>query len=267
MALEGALLTAQSTITAVGFKIIGAILLWIVGRWLISMVTKLIERGLTAKQFDPTLQRYLVSITGVALTVILVIGILGYFGIETTSFAALIAAVGIAIGAAWSGLLANFAAGAFLMILRPFKVGDYIVGGGVEGTVKEIGLFSSTLLTPDNVITLVGNNKILGDTLKNFTASNYRRVDRVAQIDHSVDPIDAIARLKARIATIPNVTTAPPPDVEILDFNALGIQLAVRPYCKNTDYWQVYFDTNRVIYEEFSKAGYAVPSRHETQKT
>jgi small conductance mechanosensitive channel len=265
MNFDGVVSTASQLVTQFGFKIIGAILLWIVGRWLISMVVNLIGRALTAKQFDPTLQQYLVSITSVALTVMLVIGILGFFGIETTSFAALIAAAGIAIGAAWSGLLANFAAGAFLLILRPFKVGDYIHAGGVEGTVKEIGLFTSTILTPDNIVTMVGNNKVMGDNIKNFTASDYRRVDRVAQIDHSVDPADAIRRLKARLSAIPNVVQTPAPDVEILDFNHLGTQLAVRPYCKNDNYWQVFFDTNKLIREEFSKAGYPVPAQHELQ--
>ena len=106
---------------------------------------------------------------------------------------------------------------------------------------------------------------MLSDNIRNYTASDYRRVERVAPIDHSVDPMDAIRRLKARLSAIPNVVQAPAPDVEILDFNNLGTQLAVRPYCKNEHYWQVYFDTNKVIREEFSKAGYPVPTQHETQ--
>jgi small conductance mechanosensitive channel len=254
--------TAQQIIVNFGLKLLGAFALWWAGRWLIGLGARLIQKALTARQVDATLQRYLASIIGVVLNIVLVIGILGFFGFETTSFAALLAAAGVAIGAAWSGLLANFAAGAFLMVLRPFKVGDYISGGGVEGTVREIGLFATTILAPDNVVTLVGNGKLLGDTLKNFSASPYRRVDRVAQIDHTVDPADAIARLKSRLATIPNVKADPAPDVEILDFNAMGAQLAVRPYCHTDHYWQVYFDTNQAIREEFSRAGYGVPSAH-----
>jgi small conductance mechanosensitive channel len=262
MDINGTLTTIQQIVVELGLKLIGAFVMWWAGRWLIGMAIRLIQRTLTARQIEPTLQRYLASIIGVVLNIVLVIGILGFFGFETTSFAALLAAAGIAIGAAWSGLLANFAAGAFLMVLRPFKVGDYIGGGGVEGTVREIGLFTTTILSPDNVLTMVGNGKLLGDNLKNFTAEPYRRVDRLAQIDHSVDPSDAIARLKVRLAAIPNVMAQPAPDVEILDFNALGAQLAVRPYCHTDHYWQVWFDTNRAIHEEFSRAGYGVPSAH-----
>lgn len=265
MEFTGSLATVQQIVVQFGLKLVGAFVLWWAGRLLISLAMRLVQSALTARQVDATLQRYLVSIIGVVLNLVLVIGILGFFGFETTSFAALLAAAGVAIGAAWSGLLSNFAAGAFLMVLRPFKVGDYIGGGGVEGTVREIGLFTTTILAPDNVITMVGNGKLLGDTLKNYSAAPYRRVDRLAQIDHSVDPADAIARLRQRLPAIPNVLAEPAPEVAILDFNALGAQLAVRPYCHTDHYWQVWFDTNQVIREEFSRAGYAVPARHEVQ--
>jgi small-conductance mechanosensitive channel len=148
----------------------------------------LTSRVLTARNFDPTLQRYLANILAVVLNVVLVVAILGYFGVETTSFAALLAGVGLAVGAAWSGLLSNFAAGAFLIIFRPYKVGDYVVvAGGVEGTITEIGLFNTTLLSPDNVAVIVGNAKVSTDTIRNFSARAYRRVDRTAQVAFGVD--------------------------------------------------------------------------------
>jgi small conductance mechanosensitive channel len=182
--------------------------------------------------------------------------------LETTSFAALLAAAGIAIGAAWSGLLANFAAGGFLIVLRPFKVGDYVSAGGVEGTVEAIGLFGTTIVTPDNVQALVGNGKIFGDTIKNFSVNPHRRVDRLAQLAHGVDVGDAIARLRAALAAIPNVKPEPAPDVEVIDFTPMGPVLAVRPYCHTDHYWQVYFDTNRAITRTFGAAGYPVPEQH-----
>jgi len=160
---------AAPIITTVGFRIIGAVVLYLIGRWLIRLAVGLLSRVLTVRTFDATLGRYIVNILGVGLNIVLVVAILGYFGVETTSFAALLAGVGLAVGAAWSGLLANFAAGAFLVVFRPYKVGDYVVAAGVEGTVAEIGLFNTTLLTPDNVTTIVGNAKVSGDTIKNFS--------------------------------------------------------------------------------------------------
>jgi small conductance mechanosensitive channel len=254
----------QDVILAFGLKAVGALLVWIIGRWLIGVAINLMSAGLNRQKVDPTLTRYLGSIIAISLNIILVVAILGYFGVETTSFAALVAAVGIAIGAAWGGLLSNFAAGAFLIVLRPFKVGDYVLAGGVEGTVDQVGLFGTSIITPDNVYTIVGNAKIFGDNIKNFSTNPHRRVELSAQLAHCVDTADATARLKAAIARIPNVLSKPGPDVEIL---SCGPVLAVRPYCSNAHYWQVYFDTNRVIREAFSAAGYPVPEAHQVMRT
>lgn len=245
--------------TVFGVKILAALAFWIVGRWLIHFVVRMLQKALGRQQVDPTLLRYVGSIVTVMLNIVLVIGILGYFGIQTTTFAALIAAAGVAIGMAWSGLMSNFAAGAFLIVLRPFKVGDFVTIGGVTGTVREVGLFATTLDTPDNVLTVVGNNKIFSDTIQNFSANAFRRVELKAQLAGTTDAAAAVALLKERIAAIPNVLTEPPVDVEILEFTLVGPVLAVRPYCHNDHYWQVYFDTNRVIRESFGEAGYAAP--------
>lgn len=242
--------------------IVGTIILLIIGRWLISFSVRLITRSLEKQRVDPTLLRYVGNIVSVILNVALVVAILGYFGVETTTFAALLAAAGVAIGLAWSGLLANFAAGALLIVLRPFKVGDFITAGGITGTVKEIGLFVTTINTLDNVLAVVGNNKIFADNIQNFSANPYRRVDLVAQLNHVVDHKTAIHLLKERLAKIPNVASAPAPDVEILEFNLAGPMLAVRPYCHTDHYWQVYFDTNRVIRESFGEAKFPVPEQH-----
>ncbi|MDQ0138621.1 mechanosensitive ion channel family protein [Cupriavidus necator] len=245
--------------TEFGVKILAALAFWVVGRWLIHVVVRMVQNALTRQKVDPTLLRYVGSIVTVTLNVVLVIGILGFFGIQTTTFAALIAAAGVAIGMAWSGLMANFAAGAFLVVLRPFKVGDFVTIGGVTGTVREIGLFATMLDTPDNVQTVIGNNKIFSDTIQNFTANAFRRVELKAQLAGSTDVADAVTLLKTRIAEIRNVLAEPPVDVEILEFTLVGPVLAVRPYCHNDHYWQVYFDSNRIIRECFGQAGYAAP--------
>ncbi len=260
--ISGIVNTLQTQLTALALKLGGAILLWLAASWLIRKGVGLLSRLLKRQNIDATLVRYLVNFVGVMLNIVLVVAILGYFGIETTSFAALLAAAGVAIGAAWSGLLANFAAGAFLILFRPFAVGDFIEAGGVMGTVKEIGLFVTAIDTLDNVRTIVGNNTIFAGNIQNFSANPYRRVDLVAQLNHSVAPDQAIALLKENIAKIPNIMQDPAPDVEILEFNLAGPVLAVRPYCSNDHYWQVYFDTNKVIRESFGEAGYPTPESH-----
>jgi len=254
--------TAKPVVIAFGLKVLGALVLYIVGRVLIGMVGTLITKALERQKIEPTVIRYVANTLNVALNILLVVGILGYFGIETTSFAALLAALGIAIGAAWSGLLANFAAGAFILVLRPFKVGDYVLAADVEGTVRAVGMFTTAIDTPDNVRTTVGNGKVMAGTIKNYSENPYRRVELTAQLDHTVDPQDAIRRLKDALPKIANVATEPAPDVEILTFTERGPVLAVRPYVHTDHYWQVYFDTNKAIRETFGAAGYPAPEAH-----
>ena len=209
---------------------------------------------MTARPIDATLARYLDAGANVVLKLLVVIVILGVLGIETTSFAALIAAAGIAVGAAWSGLLSNFAAGLFLLTFRPFKVGDTIAAAGVSGTVTETGLFTTTIDTADHVQTYVGNNRLFADNVQNFSANTCRRVDISAQVPGGIDVEAAADSLRERIMHIPNVLTTPPAAVEILTFSPAGATLTARPYCFNEHYWQVYFDTNRAISRMFAPA-------------
>lgn len=253
-------LLIRDRLTVLGLQILGALALYILGRWIISLVVSAVQRVLGRQKIEPTVMRFAGNTISVALNVTLVVAILGYFGVQTTTFAALIAATALAIGTAWAGLLANFAAGAFLMVLRPFKVGDFISAGGITGTVHEIGLFATVFDTPDNVRTFVGNNKIFSDTIQNFTANPYRRVELTAQISGSANPQLAIARLKERLARIPNVCKTPDPEVTILNFNPFGPVLAVRPYCNNDHYWQVYFDANLTIRDVLGDAAFPGPA-------
>jgi small conductance mechanosensitive channel len=250
---------ASVTLVAAAWKVAGAVALWLVGRWLISFALGLVGKASARQQFDVTLTRYLQTTLRIVLNVALAVAILGFFGVETTTFAALLAAGGVAIGVAWGGLLANFAAGAFLIFLRPFKVGDFVTAGGVTGTVESVGLFGTVINTPDNVHTILGNNKIFSDTIQNYSVNPYRRVDLTATISNSVDHRDAILLIRQRLATIPNVLSSPAPDVDVLQFTPAGPRLCVRPYCSSQHYWQVYFDTNRLIREAFGEAGYPAP--------
>ena len=250
----------STTVTELGIKILAALAFWFIGRWLIGRVVTVMRAALNRNHVDPTLIKYLGSIVAVALNIALALGILGYFGVQTTSFAALLAGAGVAIGAAWSGMLGNFAAGAFMLVLRPFKVGDFVSVGGITGTVHELGLFGTTIVTPDHVMTVVGNGKIFADTIQNFSALPVRRVERTAQLAGGVDPLDAIARFKAAVAKIPNVATDPAPEVNLLDMTLVGPVISVRPYTGNDHYWQVYFDTNAMIVRVCREAGWPAPT-------
>ena len=250
---------AAAYATEAGLKILAAIAFWIIGRWLIGLAGRMLQRVLEKQQVDPTLMRYIGSFLAVTLNIVLVVAILGYFGVQTTTFAALVAGIGIAIGAAWGGLLSNFAAGSFLIVLKPFKVGDFITAGGVTGTVKEIGLFATTVNTPDNVLSIVGNSKIFGDTIQNFSANPFRRVELKCQLAGNADHVAAMQLLREKLQTPPNVVAEPAVEVEILEFNLVGPVLVVRPYCHTDQYWQVYFDGNRMIREALAEAGFPAP--------
>jgi small conductance mechanosensitive channel len=246
---------ASSYLIPLAWKALGAILMWVVGGQVIKVADKLSGRAMAREKVEPTLAQYVRSTLYVVLRIALVIAILSVFGIETTSFAALIAAGGVAVGVAWSGLLANFAAGAFLIVLRPFKVGDAIGAAGVTGTVREIGMFATKIDTEDNLRVIVGNNKLFSENIVNYTHNPYRRVDLKTQMPHEIDPLEAIAKVRERVAKIPNVLSSPEPSVDVLEFNADGTLLTVRPFCHNDHYSQVYFDTNRAIQEIAAFAG------------
>jgi small conductance mechanosensitive channel len=243
-----------------GLKVLAALAAWIVGRWLIALGLKLFSSALKrGAKVDATLAHYLRAILRVALNIGLVLAILDIFGVKTTSFAALLAGAGLAVGTAWGGMLTHFAAGVFMQLQRPFKVGDYVTAGSVTGWVREIGLFNTTLVTLENVRTIVGNNAIVNGVIQNYSALPYRRVDTAVRLANGVDPLEAIARLRGPIAAIANVVAEPVPEIEILAITLEGPQLTVRPYCHNDHYWQVYFDTYKTIVATFAAAGYPLP--------
>jgi small conductance mechanosensitive channel len=245
--------------TAFGTKILAAIIFWVVGRWLIRLVGRMMQQAFERQKLDPTLIRYIGSFVAVTLNIVLVVAILGYFGVQTTTFAALVAGVGIAVGVAWSGLLSNLAAGIFLVVLRLFKVGDFVTAGGITGTIKDIGLFVTTINTPDNVLTLLGNAKIFSDTIQNYSSNPFRRVELKCQLAGNADHVAAMQLLREKLTGVPNVLAQPAVEVEILEFNLVGPVLAVRPFCHNDHYWQVYFDGNRTIREALSGAAFPAP--------
>jgi small conductance mechanosensitive channel len=237
-----------STIVPALGRIIVAILAWMIGRRIIGFVIDLLRRNLQRQKMDATAANYLASALSVLLTVGLVLGIVSLFGIETTSFAALLAGAGLAIGAAVSGLLAHFAAGILMLIFRPFKVGDAINAGGATGVVKEIGLLTTTLDTADNVRVMVGNNKIFSDNIVNYSANPHRMAMTKVEIDGSHDHNMVINLLTAAAKSVPNALSTPAPATNVVELKA-GPVLGVAVHCHNDHFPQVSADLNRIVKE------------------
>ncbi|RKH60988.1 mechanosensitive ion channel family protein [Corallococcus aberystwythensis] len=241
-------------------KVIGALFIWFIGRVIIGGFRKVLDMGLQRRQLDATLIRYVGSLFTGTLTLMLIVGILGLMGVETTSFAALIAAAGIAIGAAWSGLLANFAAGVFLLVLRPFRVGEEIEAGGVVGIVQEIGLFVTTLDTSDHVRISVGNNQMFSDNIVNFSHHPHRKLTVKVPLMHGVDVRVLQHALLERMSSVTGVQAKPVPQVEIAEFTLQGPVLAVCIFCKPTEYNDTQANVGEAIAETLFVAGYTVPT-------
>lgn len=241
-------------------QVLAAIALYVLGRWLIWGVRGIVRRALEHRKLDVTLSKYIDQSLGVLLTILLGVAALGVLGVPTNSLAGLLAATGVAVGVAWSGLLSNLAAGVFMVVLRPFKRGDTVQIGGVLGDVEEIGLFGTALQAPDGTKVIVGNSRALGDNIHNYSGGPHRRVDARAQLPWGCDTNTFYAALRSRFAEEPLILKSPAPIVETLDHNAAGPVAAIRPHCIPADYPEVFFLTHRIVTEEILKAGLAAPN-------
>lgn len=244
------------------YRLLGAIAILLVGIIAIRAIRRLTHITLERRKLDPMLARYVESTLNVALKLLLLVTIFSVFGVETTSFAAVLAAAGIAIGAAWSGLLSNFAAGVFLLTLRPFKVSDLIIVGGTVGFVQEVGLFVTKLDTLQNVRVFIGNSRLLSENLQNLSVNPFTRVDLQIILPYGVDAREAVRALDERVRQIPGVSDKRLPEIGISEFTLHGPLLAVRPFCAPESYPSVFFETNLVIREVFASLGYPAPQQH-----
>lgn len=240
-------------------KVVGAFLLWFLADLLIRAIKGIFIRTLEKKNVDPTLVNYAKHSLGLALKAVALILILGIFGFETTSFSAILAAAGVAIGVAWSGLLSNFAAGVFLILFRPFKSGDTISAAGVTGVVREIGLFATTIDNGDNLRYFVGNNKLFSENILNYSRNDYRMASFRLQLAHPVDPLDAIEKIRSRLVTIEGTLKVPAPAGEIAEFNPLGTVILLKVAALPKDHVAVLNEGNRRIYEILKTEKYPVP--------
>jgi small conductance mechanosensitive channel len=243
--------------TTYGLKIIGAIIILILGRIAAGIARKAVKRML-AKQ-DPSVVSFAGSFAYVLVLVFAILAALAKFGFQTASLIAVLGAAGLAVGFALQGSLANFAAGLLILIFRPYKVGDFVDVAGVAGTVKEMQLFTTQLATPDNVRILVPNGKIYGDIIKNYSANDTRRVDLVIGIGYSSSIQKAIEIVTQLIQKDPRVLSDPAPQIAVSELADSSVNLVIRPWVKKDDYWAFRFDLTRSIKEAFDQNGVEIP--------
>jgi small conductance mechanosensitive channel len=246
-------------VTTYGLKIIGAILILILGRIVAGIGRRIVRRVLEKGKTDSAIISFVGSLTYILILTFAVLAALAKFGIQTASFVAILGAAGFAIGFALQGSLGNFAAGVLILVLRPFRVGDVIQGAGELGTVKEIQLFSTVLATPDNIKVMVPNGKLFGDIIRNITGYDTRRVDLVIGIGYTSDIQKAYEVMMGLIEKDTRILSDPAPQIAVSELADSSVNFVVRPWVKKEDYWGVKFDLTRKIKEAFDENGIEIP--------
>lgn len=232
---------------AAGGRIIGAIIIYVVGRFVISFINKLVAGILAKRKIDIGIQTFVKSLVNILLTLLLGIAIIGKLGIETTSFAALIASAGVAVGMAFSGNLQNFAGGVIVLLLRPFKVGDWIECQGAAGTVREIQIFHTILTTSDNKVVYIPNGALSSGTVVNFNREETRRVEWIIGVEYGEDFDRVESAVRSVIEADNRILATPEPFIALHALDASSVNVVIRVWVKNADYWGVYFDMNKNI--------------------
>ena len=243
----------------IGGRIISAAIIFFIGRILISFIKKFIAKVLVKRNIDAGIQSFVRSLVNILLTILLVVAVIGKLGVETTSFAALLASAGVAIGMALSGNLQNFAGGLVVLLLRPYKVGDWIESQGVSGTVREIQIFHTILTTADNKVIYIPNGALSSGTVINYSKEDTRRVDWVIGVEYGEDYNKVEETVRRIIAADKRILNTPEPFLALHALADSSVNVVIRVWVKSQDYWGVYFDMNRIIYSEFNKEGISFP--------
>ena len=242
-----------------GGRIIGAVIIFVVGRFLISFLRKMLARLLAKRHVDASIQSFVKSLVNILLTILLIIAVIGKLGVETTSFAALLASAGVAIGMALSGNLQNFAGGLIVLLFRPFKVGDWIESQGVSGTVKEIQIFHTILTTGDNKVIYIPNGAMSSGVVTNYNTQTTRRVEWIVGVDYGED-YDKVQQIVTDIlAADKRILKDPAPFIALHALDASSVNVVARVWVNSADYWGVYFDINKAIYATFNEKGINFP--------
>ena len=258
--LEGVLKSLIEHSAELGFAIIKAVIVFVVGRMIINLLNKLVKNILIKRNFDPSVKSFVSSLVNVTLTILLIISIVGALGVQTTSFAALLASAGVAVGMALSGNLSNFAGGLIVLLFKPYKVGDFIDYQGQSGTVREIQMFHTILKTTDNKVIYIPNGSLSSGVIVNYSNQQTRRIDWVFGVDYGTDYDHVKQILETILAKETRILQEP--DKPFIALTALAdssVNILVRVWVKSEDYWSVYFDMNKTVYEVFNKEGINFP--------
>jgi small conductance mechanosensitive channel len=240
-------------------EVIAAIVILIAGRFFAGWARRLTRKGLERGNVDATLVPFVAKLVYYSVMAVVVIAVLNRLGVATTSVVAIFGAAGLAVGLAMQGTLANFASGVMLLIFRPFDLGDYVDAGGVAGTVMEIGIFATTLKSPDNIKITVPNSQIYGATISNFNGYETRRVDMVMGISYDDNIQTAMDTIQRIVAADERVLADPAPQIAVSNLGDSSVDIAVRPWCNAADYWNLRFDLNRKLKEGLEAAGCSIP--------
>lgn len=249
----------SSLIFAYGPKLIGAIVVLIVGMWVIKFLTRLATKVMDKRNMDASLKPFFRSLINITLKTLLVISVLTMLGIEMTSFIAILGAAGLAIGMAFSGMLSNFAGGVVLLVFRPFKVGDFIEAQGHSGTVQEIQIFNTVLKTPDNKTIIIPNGGLSTNSMTNFSTEARRRVDWVFGIAYGDDYNKAKNVIKSLCDSDTRILKDPEVFIALSELDDSSVNLVVRAWANSSDYWDIFFDMNEKVYKTFEKEGINIP--------
>ena len=243
-------------------KLIAAVAIWIIGGFVIKQITKALKKLMLLKNYDESLQKFLLNLLNWVLKIVLIVVVLGTLGVETTSFAAILAAAGLAIGLALQGSLGNFAGGVLIMLFKPFKIGDLIEAQGEVGVVKEIQIFTTKLTGLSNREIIIPNGSLSNGNIINFSTEGTRRVDLVFGVGYDSDIKQAKSVLLQVLKDNPKILDTPAPTVNVMELADSSVNFAVRPWCKTEDYWDVYFETTEKTKEALDAAGIEIPYPH-----
>jgi len=248
-----------------GLPILKAIAIWIIGSWIIKKLTKQVDKLMDKRGYEKSLQKFLSNLLSWGLKILLIVTILGALGIETTSFAAILASAGLAIGLALQGSLANFAGGVLIMIFKPFKIGDLIEAQGELGVVKEIEIFTTKINSPENKEIIIPNGTLSNGNITNYSSEGTLRVNLTIGIGYDEDIKKAKAVLLKVLTDNPQVLSNPAPSVNVSELADSSVNFAVRPWATTADYWDVYFGTLEKCKIALDEAGIEIPYPHSVE--